>query len=151
MYGSYPGVAVRDGIGLFARRAEPRCCHIIESLVPMRFAATLTTLALALTPLPTLASSCAQQIGTIERRLDSAGAVQITGLQAGHILQTGSPRAVQTIRLDAPSNPEMISNADRVAVGRILIVRAADEDHRGDKRACENTMTEAKSMIGALP
>lgn len=43
----------------------------------------------------------------------------------------------------------MISTADYGAVARTLIIRAADEDHRGDKRACENTMSEAKGMIGA--
>ncbi|MER2267457.1 hypothetical protein [Methylobacterium oxalidis] len=117
----------------------------------MRSAATLTALALALAPLPALASSCAEQIGTIERRLDSAGAVGVTGLQAGHTLQTGSPRGVQAVRLDAPSDPDMISTSDRVRVARTLIIRAGDEDRRGDKRACENTMTEAKGMIGALP
>lgn len=117
----------------------------------MRFADILTVLAVILVPLPALASSCAEQVGTIERRLDSAGAVQITGLQPGHALQTGSPRAVQAARLDAPSGPELIPTADRVAGARTLIIRASDEDRRGDKRACENTMTEAKGMIGALP
>ncbi|GJE40844.1 hypothetical protein AEGHOMDF_0001 [Methylobacterium soli] len=48
-------------------------------------------------------------------------------------------------------DPETLSTADHVAVARTLIVRAADEDRRGDKRACENTMTQAKGMIGALP
>ncbi|MCG5249642.1 hypothetical protein [Methylorubrum extorquens] len=117
----------------------------------MRFVATLTTLALALSPLPALASSCAEQIGTIQRRLDSAGAVEITGLQPGHSVQTGSPRGVEGARLNAPSDPDMVSTADGVAAARTLIIRAADEDQRGDKRACENTMTEAKGMIGALP
>ncbi|WP_232628005.1 hypothetical protein [Methylobacterium sp. Leaf118] len=117
----------------------------------MRFVATLTTLALALSPLPALASSCAEQIGTIERRLDSAGAVEIAGLKAGHSLQAGSPRGVQGARLDAPSDPDLISTANRVAAARTLIIRASDEDQRGDQRACENTMTEAKGMIGALP
>jgi hypothetical protein len=130
---------------------KPGCCNLIESLIPMRFAATFTILTLAFAPLPALASSCAEQIGTIERRLDSAGAVEITGLQPGHSLQTGSPRSVQGARLNAPSDPNMVSTADGVAAARALIIRAADEDHRGDKRACENTMTEAKGMIGALP
>ena len=117
----------------------------------MRFVpATLMILA-ALAPLPALASSCAEQIGTIERRLDSAGAVQVTGLQAGHTLRTGSPRGVQAARLDAPSDPVLVSTPERVARAKTLIVRAADEDRRGDKRACENTMSEVKGMIGALP
>jgi len=117
----------------------------------MRLEITLATLALALAPLPALASSCAEQIATIERRLDSPGAVQVGGLQAGHTLSTGSPRGVTAARLDAPSDPATISTADHMAVAKTLILRAADEDRHGDKRACENTMSQAKGMIGALP
>jgi len=74
----------------------------------MRVAPTLAFLILALSPIPALASSCAEQIATIERRLDSAGAVQVTGLQAGHSLRTGSPRGVTAVRLDAPSDPDTV-------------------------------------------
>ena len=111
----------------------------------------ILALALAVPPLPALASSCAEQIGTIERRLDSAGAVQISGLQAGHTLRTGSPRAVTAARVDPPSDPGTVSTSGHMAEARVLIVRAAAEDRRGDQRACENTMTQAKGMIGALP
>ena len=111
----------------------------------------IATLVLTVAPLPALASSCAEQIGTIERRLDSAGAVQVAGLQAGHTLQTGSSRGLASARLDAPSDPDTVSTADNITLARTLILRAADEDRRGDKRACEHTMTEAKGMIGALP
>lgn len=44
-----------------------------------------------------------------------------------------------------------VHTADHVAVARTLTVRAADEDRRGDKLACEHSTTEAKGMIGALP
>ncbi|GJD96106.1 hypothetical protein [Methylobacterium iners] len=117
----------------------------------MRFLATFATVALALAPFPVLASSCAEQIGTIERRLDSAGAVQVSGLKPGHTLTVGSTRAVTTVRLDAPTDPDAVSTAGQIEGARILLIRAADEDRRGDKRACEHTMTEAKGMIGALP
>ena len=117
----------------------------------MRPASTLATPVVASTPLPALASSCAEQIGTVERRLDSAGAVEASGLQAGHTLRTGSPRGVATTRLDAPSDPDAVSTADRAAVARTLVIRAADDDRRGDERACEDTMSGAKGMIGALP
>lgn len=116
----------------------------------MRLVPALSLL-LALTPLPAVASSCAEQIGTIERRLDSAGAIEIAGLQDGHTIRTGSPRGVTAIRLDAPSDPATVSTAGHVAVARALILRASAEDRRGEKRACENTMSEAKGMIGALP
>ena len=117
----------------------------------MRPAHILTSLAIATLPLPALASSCAEQIGTIERRLDSAGAIQVTGLQEGHTLRAGSPRGIQAARLDAPSDLAMVSTAAHVAEARTLILRAGSEDRNGDKRACENTMSEAKGMIGALP
>ena len=117
----------------------------------MRIVPALAVVILALSPLQAMASSCAKQIGTIERRLDSPGAIQVVGLQAGHPVRTGSPKGIPGARPDAPSDPESVSTADHVAVARTLIVRATDEDRRGDKRACENTMTEAKGMIGALP
>ena len=117
----------------------------------MRLLATLATVVHALAPLPVLASSCAEQIGTIERRLDSAGAVQVAGLKAGHILTAGSSRAVNTVRLDAPSDPDTVSTAGHIEGARVLMIRATNEDRSGDKRACEHTMTEAKGMIGALP
>jgi len=117
----------------------------------MRIPPTLSLLLLTLAPLPAFASSCAEQIGTIERRFDSAGAIGVAGLQDGHTVRTGSSRGVTTVRLDAPSDPDTVSTPDHIAIGRTLIVRATAEDHRGDKRACENTMSEAKGMIGALP
>ncbi|MCJ2135990.1 hypothetical protein MKK69_18365 [Methylobacterium sp. J-026] len=123
----------------------------LSESTPMRLVLSLTALTLATLPLPAVASSCAEQIGTIARRLDSAGAVQVAGLQAGHTLRTGSPRGVTAARLDAPSDPDTVSTADHVVIARTLILRAGEEDRRGDKRACENTMTEAKGMIGALP
>ena len=84
-----------------------------------------------------IASSCAEQIGTIARRLNSAGAAQVAGLQTSDTLRTGSPRAVEGVRIGAPSDVDMVSTADHVSSDRALIVRAADEDRRGDKRACE--------------
>ena len=122
-------------------------------LIRMRLTRALAASAiyLALIPMPATASSCAEQIETIERRLDSAGAVQVAGLKAGHILRIGSHRAVSAGSSEAPSDLDMISTAERVASARILIVRASHEDQRGDKRTCEDTMTEAKGQIGALP
>lgn len=124
-----------------------RCCHPPERHHDaLRRRAVLATL-----PLPALASFCAEQIGTIERRLDSAGAVQIAGLKSGHELRTASARGLTDIRRGSPSDPEMVSTADHIAAARTLIVRASAEDRGGDKRSCENSMTEAKGMIGALP
>ena len=107
---------------------------------------------LGLTQLPAHASSCAEQIGTIERRLDSAGAVHVAGLQDGHTIRSSkSPKALAQAPSGVPSDARMISTAAHISDARRLIGRAGDEDRAGQQRACEDTMTEAKGMIGALP
>jgi hypothetical protein len=45
----------------------------------------------------------------------------------------------------------MIPTSAHVAEARRLLDLAAEEDRQGHQRACEDTMTQAKSMIGALP
>ena len=111
-----------------------------------------SALLLGLMPLPAQASSCAEQIGTIERRLDSAGAVHVAGLQDGHTIRSShSPKALAAAPPSAPSDAAMIPTSAHVADARRLLDRAAEEDRAGHQRACEETMTRAKSMIGALP
>ncbi len=111
--------------------------------------ATLTILTAAFAPLPALASSGAERIGTIEQRLDRAGAVQVIGLQAGLTLRTGSAGGMQATR-DAPNDPAKVSTAEGVGHASSLIVRDADADRRGDRRSCENTRRAVKGMIGTL-
>ncbi|MCB4803836.1 hypothetical protein [Methylobacterium brachiatum] len=111
-----------------------------------------SVLLLGLSQLPVRASSCAEQIGTIERRLDSAGAIHVAGLQDGHTIRSSkSPKALAQAPAGAPSDAHMISTAAHISDARRLIGRAVDEDRAGQQRACEHTMTEAKGMIGALP
>ena len=119
----------------------------------MRLAVSLATSAIVLgvLQLPALASSCAEQIGTIERRPDSAGAVQIFGSRGDHVVRTGSPRALHDAPAGDPSDPSLVSTVTGIAKARGLISRAVLEDSQGRQRACENTMSEAKGMIGALP
>jgi len=117
----------------------------------MRNHTVAAAMLLATLPLPALASSCAEQVATIQRRLDSAGAVSVGGPQAGHAVTTGSPRAVTAARVGEPSDPAMVPSPDRMAAARGLVQRASDEDGAGDKRACEDTMSRAKAMLGALP
>ena len=117
----------------------------------MRFALPLAAVVLALGPLPVRATPCAEQIGTIERRLDSQGAIRVAGLASGHAVRLGSPRGLAAAPDGAPSDAAMIPTSDHISQARGLIARAAVEDHGGDQRACENTMTQAKGMIGALP
>ncbi|KAB1072191.1 hypothetical protein [Methylobacterium planeticum] len=111
-----------------------------------------SALLLGLAQLPARATSCSEQIRTIERRLDSAGAVHVAGLQDGHAIRSSnSPKALFEASMGAPSDVAMISTAARISDARHLITRAIHEDGQGDQRACEDTMTEAKGMIGALP
>lgn len=111
--------------------------------------ATLTILTAAFAPLPALASSGAERIGTIEQRLDRAGAVQVIGLQAGLTLRTGSAGGMQATR-DAPNEPAKVSTAEGVGHASSLIVHDADADRRGDRRSCEITRRAVKGMIGTL-
>ena len=111
-----------------------------------------SALLLGLTQIPVRASSCAEQIGTIERRLDSAGAVHVGGLEDGHEIRSShSPKALSAAPTGDPSDPSMISTPAHIVDARRLIHRAVAEDGQGHQRACEDTMTEAKGLIGALP
>ncbi|RUP13856.1 MAG: hypothetical protein EKK43_14870 [Methylobacterium sp.] len=112
--------------------------------------ATLTILTAAFAPLPALASSGAERIGTIERRLDRADAVQVLGLQAGLTLRTGSAGGMQATPCDAPNDPVKVSTAGGVGHASSLIVRDADLDRRGDRRSCGNTRRAVKGVLGAL-
>ena len=119
----------------------------------MRLTLSLATSAVLLSALqlPALATSCAEQIGTIERRLDSAGAVHISGSRGDRVVRTGSPKALREAPGGDPSDPSLVSTAAGIAEARGLISRAVEEDRQGNQRACENTMSDAKGMIGALP
>lgn len=141
--------SVRDGIGLCARRADPGCCRPWKVRSPMRLVLANLTILTANAPLPALASSCAERIGTIERRFDRAGAVQVIGLQAGLTLRTGSAGGLQATRRDAPNDPAKVSTAEGVGHASSLIVRDADADRRGDRRSRENTRRAVKGVLGA--
>ncbi|MGY2051316.1 hypothetical protein [Methylobacterium sp. JK268] len=95
-----------------------------------------------------LATPCAEQIATIERRLDSTGAASVTG---GTGTETGSPRALSKPPGGQPSDPAAKPDPQKIAQARSLIAKARGQDKAGQADACENTMTEAKTLIGALP
>lgn len=111
-----------------------------------------SALVLGLAQLPARATSCGEQIGTIERRLDSAGAVHVAGLRDGHAIRaSNAAKALAEAPTGRPSDAGMVSTAARIADARHLITRAILEDSEGHQRACEDTMTQAKGKIGALP
>ncbi|WP_407519964.1 hypothetical protein [Methylobacterium oryzisoli] len=115
----------------------------------MRLTLAVTTAFLAASSaVPVLASPCGEQIATIERRLDSTGAASVTGSTG---TQTGSPRALPTPPGGQPSDPNVTPSPDKIAQARELIAKARAEDKAGQTDACENTMSQAKTLIGALP
>ena len=91
-----------------------------------------SALLLGLSQLPARASSCAEQIGTIERRLDSAGAIHVAGLQDGHTLRScHSPKALAVAPTAEPSDAAMIPTSAHAADARRLLSRAVEEDRQG--------------------
>ena len=101
---------------------------------------------------PALASSCSEQIATIERRLDSAGAEKVTGKEPpGGPTSSNSPKALDASPNVKPSDPQAKSTAAGVKEARDLIEKARAQDKAGDMKGCEDTMTKAKEKAGALP
>ena len=101
---------------------------------------------------PALASSCSEQIATIERRLDSAGAEQVTGKEPpGGPTSSHSDKALDKAPNVKPTDPSAKASAGGVAEARDLITKARAQDKAGDMKGCEDTMTEAKKKAGALP
>lgn len=100
---------------------------------------------------PVLASSCMEQIGALQRRLDSVGAVRVAGLEPGHSLTTGSVKALPRALAEQPGSQQMNPSRESVAAAKLLIQEALAEDREGNQRACENILTDAKRLIGPLP
>ncbi|KQO78383.1 MULTISPECIES: hypothetical protein [unclassified Methylobacterium] len=101
---------------------------------------------------PAVASSCSEQIATIERRLDSAGAEQVTGKEPpGGPTSSHSDKALDHAPKGKPTDPSTTASAGGVSEARDLIKKARAQDKAGDMKGCEDTMTEAKKKAGALP
>jgi len=104
------------------------------------------------TSAPALAISCKEDISTIERRLDSAGAEQVTGKEpAGGATSSNSPKALDKAPEGKPSDPSTKSTAGGVAEARKLLDTAKAQDKAGDEKACQDTITQVKEKAGALP
>jgi len=101
---------------------------------------------------PVLASSCTEQIATIERRLDSVGAEQVTGKEPpGGPTTSNSAKALDKPPAGKPTDPSTTASAGGVSEARDLIKKARAQDKAGDTKACEDTMTQVKEKAGALP
>ena len=118
----------------------------------MRMTPILAGLLLAAGTAPALATPCADEIATLERRLDSAGAAQVTGtVPPGGPTSSNSPKALDRAPDTKPSDPAVKPTAAGVGEERKLVERARAEDKAGKAEACRDTILQAKEKAGALP
>ncbi|MEN3209239.1 hypothetical protein PUR23_04210 [Methylorubrum populi] len=119
----------------------------------MRIALSLPiTLAALLAASPALAVNCKDDIATVERRLNSAGAEQVTGKEPpGGPTSSNSPKALDKPPEGAPSDPSTKPTKAGVEEARKLLAKAKEQDKAGQETACQDTMTKVKEKAGALP
>ena len=104
------------------------------------------------TAAPALAISCKEEISTIERRLNSAGAEKVTGKEPpGGATSSHSPKALDKQPQGEPSDPSTKPTAGGVEEAKKLLETAKSQDKAGQEQACQDTMTKVKETAGALP
>lgn len=101
---------------------------------------------------PALAVTCKDDISAVERRLNSAGAEQVTGKEpAGGPTSPGSDKALDKPPAGKPSDPSVQPTKAGVEEARKLLAKAKEQDKAGQESACQDTMTQVKEKAGALP
>ena len=115
----------------------------------MRFA--LATLAIGMAG-PALATPCAEEVSTLQRRLDSAGASAVTGkAPTGGTTSTPSDKALASPPALTQSDAGVKPSASGVDEAKARVAKASAEDKAGDAEACRDTIRQAKEKAGALP
>ncbi|GJD59541.1 hypothetical protein [Methylobacterium dankookense] len=118
----------------------------------MRMTTTLAGLLILANAAPALATPCAEEIATLERRLDSAGAAQVTGtVPPGGATTSHSPKALDQAPNVKPSDPAAKPSASGIDAARKLVEKARAEDKAGQADACRDSILQAKEKAGALP
>ncbi|MCJ2114928.1 hypothetical protein ACFZ8E_12180 [Methylobacterium sp. HMF5984] len=118
----------------------------------MRLVHAVSAALLLVSAAPAFASSCSEEIATLERRLDSAGAEKVTGKEpAGGTTSSNSDKALSAPPGGKPSDPSTTSTAGGVKEARDLVEKARGEDKAGKADACRDTIMKAKEKAGALP
>ncbi len=100
---------------------------------------------------PALASSCSEEVATLTRRLDSAGARQVAGESQAGAAAPGTDKALDKPPAGKPSDPATKSSAGGVAEARDLVEKAGAQEKAGDAEGCRATIVKAKEAAGALP
>ena len=118
----------------------------------MRLSFALPATLMLLAAGPALASSCSEEIATLQRRLDSAGAEKVTGKEPpGGATSSNSPKALDTQPDGKPSDPKAKPSAGGVEEAKRLLAKAGEEEKAGKAEACRDTVLKAKETAGALP
>jgi hypothetical protein len=101
---------------------------------------------------PALATPCADEVSTLERRLNSAGAAEVTGTTPpGGPTTSNSDKALAAPPKLTPSDKDVKPTASGVEEAKKLVAQARDEDKAGNAEACRQTIMKAKEKAGALP
>lgn len=101
---------------------------------------------------PTSATPCADEVSTLQRRLDSAGATAVTGkTPPGGTTTSNSDKALASPPSLTQSDAGVKPTASGVEEAKTLVAKASAEDKAGDADACRETIRQAKAKAGALP
>ena len=101
---------------------------------------------------PALATPCADEVSTLERRLNSAGAAQVTGTTPpGGTTSSGSDKALATPPKLTPGDASVKPTASGVEEAKKLVAEAREQDKAGKAEECRQTILKAKEKAGALP
>ena len=118
----------------------------------MRLVHALSATLLLAAATPALASSCSEEIATLDRRLGSAGAETVTGKETpGGATSSNSDKALDKPPAGKPSDPATTATAGGVRQARDLVEKARAEEKAGQAEACRDTIMQAKEKAGALP
>jgi hypothetical protein len=115
----------------------------------IRFALAAMALAAAT---PALATPCSDEVDTLQRRLDSAGAASVTGTTPpGGPTSSNSPKALDKPPALTKSDADVKPTASGVEEAKKLVAQARQQDKSGDAQGCRDTIMKAKEKAGALP
>ncbi|GJE58312.1 hypothetical protein [Methylobacterium trifolii] len=117
----------------------------------MRPSLAIPTALMLLAGSPALASSCSEEITTLQKRLDSAGARKVAGESQAGATAPGTDKALARPPATKPSDPDAKSTSGGVEEARSLVEKASAQDKAGDAEGCRDTILKAKEKAGALP
>jgi hypothetical protein len=107
--------------------------------------------AILLTSGSAFASSCAEEVTTLQKRLNSSGARTVAGESQVGATPLGTNKALDVAPTTMPSEAASRSSPGGVEAARSLVEKAAVQGKAGDAEGCRDTIMKAKEAAGALP